>query len=293
MSYSKGKKRLQGFNNLTKMVSFNLYDFVVARTPVEREGYQVWLDEHFQASKITAILTKVASIIDAEILSVSDQDYHPHGASSVVLVGDGGYSGEGPEVLGHAGDGHAAVSERGPSTHGADAESPASRVDVASPGGRVAVGAHLDKSHICAHTYPDWTDPNGVCSVRLDINIATCGEIVPLRALDYLLRTLSNDVVIIDYMVRGFTRDPSGKRIYMDHELRSIQDYIAQDIKSRYDMEDLVLQNEHIWQTKMLVKKLQPAEFFRPGTDPDTEDNKRALDAVRREMLGVFYGWPS
>jgi S-adenosylmethionine decarboxylase len=256
MGYSKGKRQLQGFNNLTKMVSFNLYDFVVARTDDERESYRTWLDANFRAEKITSILRKVAEIIDAEIISISDQDYQPVGASSVILVSDAGFA----------------------------------RDEAA---GRIGIGAHLDKSHLCAHTYPDWTDPSGVCSVRLDINVATCGDIIPLRALDYLLRTLSNDVVIIDYVVRGFTRDPSGKRVYMDHEMRSIQDYIGHEIKTRYDFQELVLQNEHIWQTKMIVKHLEPAAFFKPGTDPTTEDNRKALEAVRREMNGVYYGWPS
>ncbi len=257
MGYSKGKRSLQSFNNLTKMVSFNLYDFVVARTDDERKSYREWLDAHFRAEKITAILKKVAEIIEAEIISISDQDYQPAGASSMLLVSDAGFE---PEQA-HA--------------------------------GRLGVGAHLDKSHLCAHTYPDWTDPNGVCSVRLDINIATCGTIAPLRALDYLLRTLSNDVVIIDYVVRGFTRDPAGKRVYMDHEMRSIQDHIGHEIKTRYDFQELVLQNEHIWQTKMIVKNLDAAQFFKPGTDPNTTENRDALDAVRREMNGVYYGWPS
>lgn len=250
-------KLLHGFNNLTKMVSFNLYDFVVARTDDERQSYRQWLDAHYRADKITAMLKQLAAIIDAEIISISDQDYQPVGASSMILVNDAGH------------------------------------VPASTMAGRIGVGAHLDKSHLCAHTYPDTSDPDGVCSVRLDINIATCGEIVPLRALDYLLRTLSNDVVIIDYVVRGFTRDAQGKRVYMDHEMRSIQDYIGDEIKARYELQDLVLQNEHIWQTKMIVKDLDPAAFFKPGTDPTTDENRQALAAVRREMNGVYYGWPS
>jgi S-adenosylmethionine decarboxylase len=38
----------------------------------------------------------------------------------------------------------------------------------------VQVNAHLDKSHITAHTYPDAADPDGICSFRVDIDIATC-----------------------------------------------------------------------------------------------------------------------
>ena len=86
MSLLRDDVRLSGFNNLTKVVSFNLYDFFVARTERERLGYVAWIDEQFSAARITGILREIARIIDAEVLSVSDQDYEPHGASSLVLM---------------------------------------------------------------------------------------------------------------------------------------------------------------------------------------------------------------
>ncbi|HFE44434.1 MAG TPA: adenosylmethionine decarboxylase, partial [Nannocystis exedens] len=128
--------RLTGFNNLTKVVSFNLYDFFVARSEEERQGYVASIDDQFSAARITSILRRIAEIIDAEVLSVSDQDYDPHGASSLVLMSD----------LGHS---------------------------KAKENGNTSVAAHLTKSHLCAHTYPDWTDPKGICSFRVDIDIAT------------------------------------------------------------------------------------------------------------------------
>jgi len=244
---------LQGFNNLTKVVSFNLYDFYVARTEDERQRYVQDIDEQFSASRITDILREIARIIDAEVLSVSAQDYEPQGASSLVLMSD----------LGHT-----------------------------QNGGHTSVGAHLTKSHLCAHTYPDWTDPKGICSFRVDIDIATCGTIVPLRALDYMFHSFENDVVIIDYVVRGFTRDAQGRRVYMDHTVKSIQDFIDPAILRDYHCEDMVLQSENIWQTKMMRTRLNPADFFPPHLRPEAPENQAALEDVRREMVGIFYGWP-
>ena len=255
MSINRDGVRLTGFNNLTKVVSFNLYDFFVARTEQERLDYVEWIDEQFSAARITGILRRIAEIIDAEVLSVSDQDYEPHGASSLVLMSD----------LGHTG------------------------VKLT---GNTSVAAHLTKSHLCAHTYPDWTDPKGICSFRVDIDIATCGTIVPLRALDFMFESFENDVVIIDYVVRGFTRDTDGKRVYMDHNVRSIQDFISPEILRQYQCEDLVLQNENIWQTKMLRTELSPDEYFHSGVDAKSPENVSALEDVRREMVGIFYGWP-
>jgi S-adenosylmethionine decarboxylase len=101
------------------------------------------------------------------------------------------------------------------------------------------------------------------------------------------------DVVIVDYVVRGFTRDVSGHRVYMDHTVRSIRDFIDAKIVTQYHCEDLVLQNENIWQTKMMRKALDAAEYFPPGTELDSPVTTQALDDVRREMAGIFYGWPS
>ncbi|MCA9717777.1 MAG: adenosylmethionine decarboxylase [Myxococcales bacterium] len=258
--------RLKGFNNLTKVVSFNLYDFFVARTDSERRSYVEWIDEEFSASRITKILRGIAEIIDAEVLSVSSTDYEPQGASSLVLMSD----------LGHKRD--------------QEAEEEEEIASVEPP--RPSVGAHLSKSHLCAHTYPDWTDPKGICSFRVDIDIATCGTIVPLRALDFMFESFESDIVIIDYVVRGFTRDASGRRVYMDHTVRSIRDFISPDIVAQYLCEDLVLQNENIWQTKMMRRRLEPAEYFPEEADPAAPDNIRALEDVRREMAGIFYGWP-
>jgi S-adenosylmethionine decarboxylase len=251
--------RLHGFNNLTKVLSFNLYDFVAARTEAERDSYVRYLHEHFSGARITAILAKIAEIIDAEVLSVSTQDYEPWGASSLVLLSD----------LGH-GPGHA------------------KNVSHVSHISHVSIGAHLTKSHVCAHTYPDLLDPRGVGSFRVDIDIATCGTIVPLRALDYMFESFENDVVFIDYAVRGFTRDRDGKRVYMDHALRSIQDFIDPAVLANYQCEDLALPEHNIWQTKMIRTKLDPPEYFAPGVDVDTAENRAQLERIHGEMLGIY-----
>jgi S-adenosylmethionine decarboxylase len=240
---------LQGFNNLTKCVSFNLYDFAVARNEAERRSYLAYLDEHFSGRRITAILREIAEILDAQVLSVSDQDYDPYGASSLVLMSDSG-----------------------------------------SP---ITVAAHLDKSHLTAHTYPDVDDPRGICSFRVDIDVATCGTIVPLRALDFMFRSFENDVVMIDYVVRGFTRDSEGRRVFIDHTVKSIQEWIAPEILADYQCEDLALPAHAIWQTKLLRTKLDESRYFVPGTDPSTPDNQALLELVRREMWGVYHGLPT
>ena len=73
-----------------------------------------------------------------------------------------------------------------------------------------AMVAHLDKSHITVHTYPETHPHNGIATFRADIDVATCGVISPLKALNYLIDSFESDIVIMDYRVRGFTRDVKG-----------------------------------------------------------------------------------
>ena len=47
--------------------------------------------------------------------------------------------------------------------------------------------AHLDKSHVTVHTYPEYHPETCLATFRVDIDVATCGEITPLSTLDYLI----------------------------------------------------------------------------------------------------------
>ncbi len=250
-----GPLKLTGFNNLTKCLSFNLYDFCVARDDSERKSYVEYVYENFSAAKITNVLRGICDIIEAKVLAVSDQDYDPWGASSLVLMSD--IKGGGDNLQ--------------------------SKVQA----------MHLDKSHICAHTYPDIGDHESIASFRVDIDIATCGDITPLSALNYMFENFESDVVVVDYVVRGFTRDNKGRRIYIDHRVNSIQDYISQDVLKDYHCTDLALQSDNIWQTKMLRVNHDYESYFLEDK-PNLEDpkNQAILSEIKKEMRGIVYMWP-
>ena len=73
--------KLQGFNNLTKALSFNIYDVCYAVSEEQRQRYIEYIDEEYNADRLTQILTDVAEIVGANILNVARQDYDPQGAS--------------------------------------------------------------------------------------------------------------------------------------------------------------------------------------------------------------------
>ena len=82
------KLQLYGFNNLTKTLSFNMYDICYAKTPQHRQAYIDYIDEEYNAERLTGILTEVAKIIGANILNIAQQDYEPQGSSVTMLIAE-------------------------------------------------------------------------------------------------------------------------------------------------------------------------------------------------------------
>ena len=69
------------------------------------------------------------------------------------------------------------------------------------------------------HTYPEYHPDTCLATFRVDIDVATCGEITLLSTLDYLIDSFDSDIITMDYRVRGFTRDIEGKKPFMDHQM--------------------------------------------------------------------------
>lgn len=80
------KLKLQGFNNLTKTLSFDIYDICYAKRPHVRKEYLEYIDEEYNSNRLTRILTEVTEIIGANIINISSQDYDPMGASVTILI---------------------------------------------------------------------------------------------------------------------------------------------------------------------------------------------------------------
>ena len=251
--------RLQGFNNLTKALSFNIYDVCYARTEEERQRYIEYIDEQYDADRLTQILTDVAEIIGANILNIARQDYDPQGASVTILISE-------EPVIDKKQAGKELISD--------------------------AVVAHMDKSHITVHTYPETHPQEGIATFRADIDVATCGVISPLKALNYLIESLESDIVIMDYRVRGFTRDVKGKKHFIDHKINSIQNFLAKNVKSRYEMFDVNVYQENIFHTKMHLKDfdLDQYLFEEKAKNLSFKERMKIEALLKREIEELFHG---
>lgn len=258
------KLRLFGFNNLTKTLSFNLYDICYALKPEHSREYIEYVDEEYNAERLTEILTNVAKIIGATILNVAMQDYDPQGASVTILIAEGDIRAE--------------------SSGDTDTESPGPLPE--------AVVAHLDKSHITVHTYPESHPDQGVSTFRADIDISTCGQISPLKALNYLIHVFNPDISIIDYRVRGFTRDLDGKKFFIDHKINSIQNYISSKTRNLYQMIDVNVYQENIFHTKMILKEFDLDNYLFGTVKKDLKNKEkiRIKKQIKHEMTEIYTG---
>lgn len=250
------KLKLHGFNNLTKSLSFNIYDICYAGSPREQEDYIAYIDEEYNADRLTEILCTVTEMIGAHVLSIAKQDYEPQGASVTILIAE------------------------------EEIKKPAGLVE------KETVLAHLDKSHVTVHTYPEFHPETNIATFRVDIDVSTCGQITPLSTLNYLINSFDSDIITMDYRVRGFTRDVDGNKIFIDEKLTSIQDYIEPATLAKYDAIDMNVYQYNLFHTKMMLNDVDLQEYLFNHDVYELAPRKRLeiINNIRNEMIEIFSG---
>lgn len=262
------KLKLYGFNNLTKSLSFNIFDICYAKTSREQQDYIRYIDEQYNSERLTKILAKVVDMIGARVLNIAKQDYDPQGASVAMLIAE-----------------EAAVVSGG--------KRPIERLNEAIDGMQgETILAHLDKSHVTVHTYPEFHPETSIATFRVDIDVATCGEITPLKTLDYLISQFDSDIITMDYRVRGFTRDMHGHKLFMDSKMTSIQEYIKAETLLDYDAVDINLYQANLFHTRMMIKEPDLKNYlFNTDIYEIPPRTRLAIGtSIRREMLEIFSG---
>ena len=237
------KLKLYGFNNLTKSLSFNIYDVCYAKSEESQKKYISYIDEQYNSDRLVGIMQNIANMIGARVLNISKQDYEPQGASVTILMED--------ETI-----------------------------------------AHWDKSHVTVHTYPEYHPDKNISTFRVDIDVATCGQITPLSTLDYLIDSFDSDIITMDYRVRGFTRQLNGKKVFIDHKIKSIQDFIDVKTLKKYNAIDINIYQANLFHTKMIIKDidLQNYLFDIDVNDLPEERRKMITENLREEMIEIYSG---
>ena len=152
---------LYGFNSLTKSLSFSLYKLTYLHTLKQLAPYQAAINSQYSSDKLTKLLSDICHAIGGNILNIASQNYQPHGASVTLMISEEAA----PEPL--------------PQMR---TESNAKNKESALPSSiPLSLVAHLDKSHLCIHTYPEEAPSNNIAIFRIidtiNIKIDTTFEI--------------------------------------------------------------------------------------------------------------------
>lgn len=204
------KISLHGFNNLTKNLSFSLYNIHFLNSENSKHLYKAYINKTFCADHLITILSKICHSIGGNILNIAKQDYEPQGASATLMISE------------------------------------ESKPD--------SIVAHIDKSHLCIHTYPEEAPQDGVAIFRVDIDLSTCGLISPLTVLNDIISEFDADVAHIDYRIRGMTRNYKGEKLFIDENLSNISDHLSKKSLNDYQYINHNLAAHNLFLTKIAKK---------------------------------------
>lgn len=236
---------LFGFNNLTKSLSFSLYKLHYLND--EHNRYNQFIKRRYSADKLNNILTDICHAIGGNVLNIAKQDYQPQGASVTLMISEESNA----ETLSNT------LSE--------------------------SLVAHLDKSHLCIHTYPEESPQEGIAIFRADIELATCGVISPLKVLNQVIEAFDADVIDIDYRIRGMTRNEQGKKLFIIDELESLSEYLSTEVINYYNLSEHNFKKQNLFHAKLSRKNIDLNNFLFESILNDLSNNEQDIIYAKLE----------
>jgi S-adenosylmethionine decarboxylase len=231
---------LFGFNNLTKSLSFSLYKLHYLSDKHDR--YNQFIKARYSADKLNCILTDICHAIGGNVLNIAKQDYQPQGASVTLMISE------------------------------------ESQAETISNTLSESLVAHLDKSHLCIHTYPEESPQDGIAIFRADIELSTCGVISPLKILNHVIEAFDADVIDIDYRIRGMTRNKQGSKLYIIDKLESLSDHLSTEVINRYALSEHNFKKQNLFHAKLSRKDIVLSNYL----------FNRNMDKLPRDEQGVI-----
>ncbi|TYK65389.1 adenosylmethionine decarboxylase [Colwellia echini] len=259
---SKNKIPLYGFNNLTKSLSFSLYrvHYLHTKQTTDNSEHSATLNrqcqEHYHSYINQAYSSEQLELLLTKIC-------HAIGGN-VLNIASQDYTPQGASVT-------LMISEE------------------AKPESLVA---HIDKSHLCIHTYPEEAPQQAIAIFRADIELSTCGVISPLEVLDYVIDTFSADVIDIDYRIRGMTRDQQGNKHFSDHNINQISEHLSSNTHQTYQIKDSVMATHNLFHCKLVRQSIDlQHHLFNTNVDQISLKTKRQItNQLRTELNELFTG---
>jgi len=156
--------------------------------------------------------------------------------------------------------------------------------------GAQSLVAHLDKSHICVHTYPEDQPKSGIAVFRADIELSTCGVISPLKVINSLIEKFDVDIAEIDFRMRGMTRNLQGEMLFTDGDIYNISDFLSEPMLNKYQFENANLSKRNLFHCRIVRKQHHIDNYL---LQENTEqilgiDQQNVLGQIRRQLSQIF-----
>lgn len=89
--------------------------------------------------------------------------------------------------------------------------------------------------------------------------------------------------------MRGFTRLANGKKVFINHDIDTIRDYIDENTQSRYKFINVNIYQENIFHTKMMLKSLDLNTYLFGKTKDELDETLQDeyLKTLNREMKEI------
>ncbi len=154
--------------------------------------------------------------------------------------------------------------------------------------------AHLDKSHLCIHTYPEESPQNNLAVFRADLELSTCGVISPLKVVNEIIERFNPDIADIDYRVRGMTRNKQGQMLFNDGKINQLSEHLNHHLITHYTYQENSIQSQNLFHCKLKRKKLQFAQFLFKNAQVDykTSEQEQIMDKAMTTIENIFNTTP-
>ncbi len=110
---------------------------------------------------------------------------------------------------------------------------------------------HLDKSHVGVHTYYFFNAKKSLVTLRTEFDLASCGEISPLKIIPFLLKKINHQIVLVDFKARGG-----------DFSKKKYTNFILQNNFPKNFQQDYFLQEKSLPLAKIYFLKAKKKNLF-------------------------------
>ncbi len=244
------KININNFNYLTKNLNILFYKFKYISNNKEKYKYFNYFNKKYNYKKLNKIIINISNIIKIKILNLSFQKYY-YKKNNIKKIINNKYKKNKKLYI-------------------------------------KTILVHLDKCYIYIFIYLKLNNINKLSFIEINFKISNFNKNNPLKLLNYLINIFNEDLIIIDYKIRGIIKN---KKKYIElrkKKISSIKNYINKKIKKMYDILDVNIYQEYIFYTKMTIKKINISKYIFKK-NKKIKNKKKIYNIILNEIKNIFY----